>query len=59
VKKFDVTPSWTAQIGAIKETWKEPTIIRFRQYPCPSCHQPNSKVKFMMRNASFSLYDGR
>ncbi|CAL5015135.1 unnamed protein product [Urochloa decumbens] len=44
VQKLDATRFLTAQTDASTERRKEPTIIRSRQYPCPSCHQPNSKV---------------
>jgi hypothetical protein len=44
VKQVDVSPFLRAQVDAIKETRKEVTTVRSRQYPCPSCRQPNSKV---------------
>ncbi|CAN6249969.1 unnamed protein product, partial [Urochloa humidicola] len=44
VEKLDVTRFLTAQTDASTETRKEPTIVRSRQYPCPNCHHPNSKV---------------
>ncbi|CAO2036322.1 unnamed protein product [Urochloa humidicola] len=44
VEKLDVTRFLAAETDISTETRKEPTIIRSRQYPCPNCHQPNSKV---------------